>query len=90
MDDEPPFGWDSIFGSENTRREFYTFQFKLYRILRFLFIGFMLLSIARCVCAPIFYAEETSSSDFRVASGSEFTEHDSANMQSNQGVPYEY
>ncbi len=56
-DDEPPFGWDSVFGSEDSRKQFFSLQFRLYRILRYLFIGLMLLSLGRCICAPIFYAQ---------------------------------
>lgn len=60
-DDEPPFGWDSVFGSEDSHRQIFNLQYRLYRILRLLFIGFMLLSIGRCICAPIFYADNGES-----------------------------
>lgn len=56
-DDEPPFGWDSVFGSQDSQKQFFTLQYRLYRILRYIFIGFMLISLGRCICAPIFYAD---------------------------------
>lgn len=58
-EDEPPFGWDSVFGQGNSQRHVFNLQYRLYRILRFMFIGFMLLSIGRCICAPLLYADST-------------------------------
>ncbi len=56
-DNEPPFGWDSVFGSEDSRKQFFSLQVRLYRFLRYVFIVLMLLSLGRCICAPLFYAQ---------------------------------
>lgn len=53
-ENEPPFGWDSVFGQEETQRQIFTINYRLFRILHFLFIGFMLLLIGRCICAALF------------------------------------
>ncbi len=63
-ENEPPFGWDSVFGQEDPQdRQVYHVSFRLYRILRMLFIGFMLLSLGRCICAPLLYASTPYPSD---------------------------
>lgn len=62
--DEPPFGWDTIFNDDkNAGNEFHYVQFRLFRILRGLFILFMLFSIGRCICAPLLYADNTTELD---------------------------
>lgn len=61
-DDEPPFGWDSVFNEDhNTGREFQYTQLRLFRLLRGLFILFMLFSLGRCICAPLLYVDNNIS-----------------------------
>ncbi len=71
-ENEPPFGWGSVFGQESSQRQVFHIQYRLYRILRLMFIGFMLLSLGRCICAPLLYAsntpDETQQSPVRIVS----------------------
>ena len=49
-EEESPFGWDS-----DSNRQTFRINLGLYNVLRYLFIGFMLLSLGRCVCASLFF-----------------------------------
>ncbi len=53
-EEDSPFGWSATTGSgqEPYRREF-RIQSGLFNVLRWLFIGFILLSFGRCICAPL-------------------------------------
>ena len=82
-EDEPPFGWDSVFGSQDSQKQFFTLQYRLYRILRYIFIGFMLISLGRCICAPIFYAEndQADTPAFQAAVSESFTIDTESNIE---------
>lgn len=54
-EDEPPFGWSSAFNQQEDGRQSFRIDLRLYNLLRYLFIGFMLLSLGRCICSSLFF-----------------------------------
>ena len=52
-EEEQPFGWDTEFNSREQNRQTFRAQSGLFNVLRWMFIGFILLSFGRCICAPL-------------------------------------
>ena len=54
-EEESPSGWDSPFNRQDSERQTYQFRTGLFNILRFFFIGMMILYLGSCACSRLFF-----------------------------------
>ncbi len=51
--DEPPFGWDSVFGQGGSQRPRYTVRFRFGRLITMFLLFLAFISLANCVCSSL-------------------------------------
>lgn len=63
---EPPFGWDSVFSQGAKQKRPHNVRFRIFRMIGMFFLLSFLFSLARCICAPfLFYAYGTGGTAYR-------------------------